>query len=123
MTGPAARWRRSRLRTRLAATTAGVMALIVAALTAGVYVAVRHEFDWQLDLSLRRQLAAWQEDGRARTADEAWVSSASCSLRGTNVCAQTIPAGTRGGTMGDSGIPVTADATPRAAAGAGPPPC
>ncbi|GAA2593805.1 HAMP domain-containing sensor histidine kinase [Actinomadura fulvescens] len=116
--GLAARWRRSRLRSRLAVTTAGVMALIVAGLTTGVYIAVRHELDWQLNLSLRRHLDDLRErpDPWLRTVTTPWTSSASCSLRGTNVCAQTIPAGTPPGTMGDSGMPVTADAA-RVAAG------
>ncbi|MFC0036827.1 ATP-binding protein [Actinomadura rayongensis] len=106
------RWRRSRLRTRLAVTTAGVMALIVAALTVGVYVAVRHEFDWQLNLTLRRQMEAWlaSPEGRGRIADVAWTSSASCSLHGTTTCVQVIPAGTPAGTVGSSGMPITEDA-------------
>ncbi|WP_205647983.1 sensor histidine kinase [Actinomadura rubteroloni] len=112
MTGRGARWRRSRLRTRLAVTTAGVMALIVAALTAGVYVAVLHEFDWQLNLTLRRQMEAWlaSPEGSGRTADEPWTSSSSCALRGTTACIQMIPAGTPAGTVGGSGMPVSADA-------------
>ncbi|MFC9969743.1 sensor histidine kinase [Spirillospora sp. NPDC127200] len=118
--GLAARWRRSRLRTRLAVTTAGVMALIVSGLTAGVYVAARHELDWQLNLSLRRHLDDWLENPEVRARGAVpWASSASCSLRGTGVCAQTFPAGTPAGTVGDSGMPVTADAARVAAGEAG----
>ncbi|MFC6882323.1 sensor histidine kinase [Actinomadura yumaensis] len=116
--GPAARWRRSRLRTRLAVTTAAAMALIVTALTAGVYAAVRHELDWQLNLGLRRQADALLEgpDVRGGAAAMPWISSSSCSLRGTSTCAQTFPAGTPAGTVGGSGMPVTAGAA-RVAAG------
>ncbi|MQY06861.1 HAMP domain-containing sensor histidine kinase [Actinomadura macrotermitis] len=110
------RWRRARLRTRLAAATAGVMALIVTGLTAGVYVAVRHELDWQLNLVLRRSLDDWRKGPQARTASPPWVSSVSCSLRGPDVCVQTIPAGTPAGTVGRSGMPVTVGAA-RVAAG------
>lgn len=98
------RWRRARVGSRLAAATAAVMTLIVAVLGTASYIAIRHELDWQLNLSLRRQVDALLAGGRHW--EIPWSSSASCGIGGTGYCVATIAKGTPVGGASPT-LPVT----------------